>query len=109
MTEIAPLVNLQAQFHVSRLLKLKSLRGDIQQQLLVQLRDRIFQYAQAYTSSERLKVFHQQIEQALEEQITNFIQEAATEASTATIAKNKIISSLFAQRLCRYLDKLVNI
>jgi hypothetical protein len=109
MTEIAPLVNLQAQFHVSRLLKLKSLRGDIQQQLLVQLRDRIFEYAQAYTSAERLQAFNQQIEQALEEQITNFIQEAATEASTATIAKNKITSSLFAQRLCRYLDKLLNI
>lgn len=109
MTEIAPLVNLQAQFHVSRLLKLKSLRGDVQQQLLVQLRDRIFEYGQAYASPERLKAFHQQIEQALEEQIANFIQEAATEASTATIAKNKITSSLFAQRLCRYLDQLVNI
>lgn len=109
MTEIAPIVNLQAQFHVSRLLKLKSLRGDIQQQLLIQLRDRIFEYAQAYTSPERLQTFHQLIEQALEEQISHFIQEAATEASTATIAKNKIISSLFAQRLCRYLDKRLNL
>ncbi|HEY9601963.1 MAG TPA: hypothetical protein V6C85_10160 [Allocoleopsis sp.] len=109
MTEIAPIVNLQAQFHVSRLLKLKSLRGDIQQQLLLQLRDRIFEYAQAYTSPERLQTFHQLIEQALEEQISHFIQEAATEASTATIAKNKIISSLFAQRLCRYLDKRLNL
>jgi hypothetical protein len=104
MTEIAPLVNLQAQFHVSRLLKLKSFRADVQQQLLIQLRDRIFDYAQAYTSLGRLHTFSQQIEQALEEQITNLIHEAATEASTATSAKNKITSSLFAQRLCRYLD-----
>ena len=39
MTEIAKLLNLQAQFHVSRLLKLKDFRADVRQQLLVPLRD----------------------------------------------------------------------
>ena len=104
MTDIAGLVNLQAQFQVTRLLKLKAFRGDVRQQLLVRLRERVFEEAKAYADLERLKSLNQQIEEALDEQITRVIQEAATEASTATTAKNRITSSLFAQRLCRYLD-----
>ena len=104
MTEIAQLVNLQAQFQVTRLLKLKALRADIQQQLLVRLRECVFNQAKAYTNPERLQSLNHQIEEALEEQITKVIEEAATEASTATTARNQITSSLFAQRLCRYID-----
>ncbi len=105
MTEIAPMVNLQAQFHVSRLLKLKSFRADVQQQLLVLLRDRVIDRAKAYTADpERLQILNQQIDEALSEQITKVMEEAATEASTATTARNRIPSSLFAERLCRYLD-----
>jgi len=113
MTEIAPEVNLQAQFHVSRLLQLKSFRADVQQQLLVQLRDlcfaaalryRVFDQAKAYTDPERLQTLNQQIEEALDEQITQVIQEAARSASTATTAKNQTTTSLFAERLCRHLD-----
>ncbi len=113
MTEIAREVNLQAQFHVSRLLQLKSFRADVQQQLLVQLRDlcfaaalryRVFEQAKAYTDPERLQTLNQQIEEALDEQITQVIQEAARSASTATTAKNQTTTSLFAERLCRHLD-----
>lgn len=113
MTEIAPEVNLQAQFHVSRLLQLKSFRADVQQQLLVRLRDlcfaaalryRVFDQAKAYTEPERLQTLNQQIEEALDEQITQVIQEAARSASTATTAKNQTTTSLFAERLCRHLD-----
>ncbi len=105
MGEIAKEVNLQAQFHVSRLLKLKSFRADVQQQFLVLLRDRVIHEAKAYTNSERLQALRQQIEEALDEQVSNLIQEAATEASTATGTKNQTTTtSLFAERLCRYLD-----
>ncbi len=102
MTEIAPLVNLKAQFQVSRLLKLKSFRADIQQQLLVQLRYRVIEEAKAYTSSERLQALSQQIEEAIGEQVSEVIQEAATEAATST--RNQSLTSLFAKRLCLYLD-----
>jgi hypothetical protein len=108
MTEIARVLNLQAQFHVSRLLKLKSFRADVRQQLLVLLRDRVFDRAKTYLSSQRLQSLNQQIEEALDEQITRVIQEAATEASTATGARNQTISSLFTQRLCRHLDARKN-
>jgi hypothetical protein len=104
MTEIAKALHLQAQFQVSRLLKLKAFRADIQQQLLVQLRDRVLEQAKAYTDAKRLQTLNQQIEEALDEQVAKVIQEAEMEASTATTTKNQIASSLFAQRLCRYLD-----
>lgn len=102
MTEIAPIVNLPAQFNVSRLLQLKALCADVQQRLLVLLRDRISAQAKAYTNPER----HQLIEEALEEQITVLIQEARKEASTPTNAKRHNTKSLFSRRLCRLLKDM---
>lgn len=105
MGDIAKAVNLQAQFHVSRLLQLKSFRADIQQQFFVLLRDRVIEQAKIYTDPERLNALSKQLEEALDEQVTQLIQEAATEASTATGTKNQTTStSLFAERLCLYLD-----
>jgi hypothetical protein len=107
MGEIAKQVNLNAQFHVSRLLKLKSFRADIQQQFLILLRDRVINTAKVYTDPERLQSLSQQIEEALEEQVTKVIEDAATEASIPTGTKNKTRStSLFSERLCRYLDRM---
>ncbi|MBF2020049.1 MAG: hypothetical protein IGR93_08100 [Hydrococcus sp. C42_A2020_068] len=97
MGEIAPVVGLQAQYQVSRLLKLKEFRADIRQQMLKDLRDRTLETAMTYTHPDRL----QKVEAALDEQIAATIEEAETEAS---IAKNRSSSSLFAQRLCRHLE-----
>lgn len=105
MGEIAKAVNLQAQFHVSRLLKLKAFRADIQQEFLALLRTRVTNQAKAYCDPERLQALNHQIQEALDEQVTRIMQEAATEASTATGTKKQTLStSLFAERLCRYLD-----
>ncbi|MEW6498362.1 MAG: hypothetical protein AB1589_38555, partial [Cyanobacteriota bacterium] len=105
MGEIAKEIDVPAQFHVSRLLQLKSFRADVQREFLVLLRDRAINVAKTYTDPERLQTLSQQIEEALDEQVTQVIQEAATEASTATGAKNRTTAtSLFAERLCRYLD-----
>lgn len=107
MGEIAKQVNLNAQFHVSRLLQLKSFRTDIQQQFLILLRDRVINVAKVYTDPERFQSLSQQIEQALQEQVTQVIEDAATEASTPTCTKNQTLStSLFSERLCHYLDKI---
>lgn len=106
MGEIAKAVNLNAQYQVSRLLKLKAFRADVQQQFLVLLCDRVIKEAKAYTDSERLQALSQQIAEALNEQVTQVIQKAAAEASTPTSTKNKTpTTSLFAERLCRYLDQ----
>ncbi len=104
MGEIAKEVNLKAQYAVAKLLKLKSFRADVRQQLLVRLRDRVIEQAQAYTDPERLQALSQQIEEALNEQVATLIQEAAAEASRPTDVKKKTPTSLFTKRLCRYLD-----
>jgi hypothetical protein len=101
MGEIAPLVGLQAQYQVTRLLKLKEFRADIRQQMLQALRDRTLEKARAYADPNHLQRLDQQVEVALNEQITAVMQEAETEAS---VAKNRSSSSLLAQRLCRHLD-----
>ncbi len=117
MGEIAKIVNLQAQFQVSRLLQLKSFRADVQQQLLVLLRElcfsaalryRLSNEAKAYSDPQRLQTLNQQIEEALEEQVSRMLEEAATEASTATFTKNIATSSLFSERLCCHLDTRKN-
>lgn len=99
MTEIAPLVDLAAQYHVTRLLQLKDLRADVRRKLLGLLRDRVVDQAQAYANPERL----QTIDEAIDEDITRVIQESQTEASTPNTNK-QITKSLFAKRLCRLLD-----
>ena len=104
MAEIAIKVGLQAQYQVTRLLKLKSFRADIRYQLLEMLRDRIFTAAKSYISPEQLEKQDKQIEEALDEQINAVIQEAETEAS---MAKKYSVSSLFSQKLCGYLDKMI--
>ena len=101
MGEIAPLVNLNAQYQVTRLLKLKEFRADIRQKMLQQLRDLTLAKATNYVTLRQLKQLEQKIETALDEQIGELIKEAETEASIADI---KTPSSLLVQHLCRYLD-----
>jgi hypothetical protein len=74
MGEIAKEVNLQAQYHVSRLLNLKSFRADVQQECLVLLRDRVMEEAKAYTNPERLQAFRNQIEEALNKDVVTSIE-----------------------------------
>ncbi|HLO49041.1 MAG TPA: hypothetical protein VK211_11550 [Kamptonema sp.] len=106
MGEIAPVVGLQAQYQVTRLLKLKSFRAEIRHQLLAMLRDRILEAAKSYIDPQQLLTQDKQIESALSEQINTVIQEAETEASTA---KKQSTSSIFSQKICSYLDRIIQI
>jgi len=109
MSDIARNFNYKGQFQISRLLKLKVLRADIQRELLVYLSDRILEKAQRYTDVQRLQTVHHQIQEAIAEQVTKVIEDAATEASTATHERHQKTPSLFAKRLCHYLDNRSNI
>lgn len=100
MTEIAKSVGLQAQYQVTRLMQLKNFRSDIRQQMLNKLRHQIKEMAVVYTDPDLLRQQDLQIEIALDEQVTTLIEQAETEASTA---KNRPLTSSFAQSLCRYL------
>lgn len=104
MTEIAPQVNLKAQYQVSRLLKLKDLRADIRHQILIDLRDRVLEQAKVYTDPHRLRQLNGQLDTVLEEQVEEVIREAAAEAS---VPRNRPVRSLYARRLCQDLDQRI--
>jgi hypothetical protein len=65
------------------------------------LRDRVLARAKLYVDSERLQFLDSQIETALDEQIMAIVKEEAAETS---INKNRPTRSLYARRLCHYLD-----
>ncbi|MBE9215552.1 hypothetical protein IQ247_23280 [Plectonema cf. radiosum LEGE 06105] len=106
MNQIAPQINLRKQYEVTRLLKLNELRADIRQKLLLMLRDRVLDTAKLFADSERLQNLDRQLELILDEQISGIIQEA--ESETKNPVRNQPLRSLFARRLCRYLDRKNN-
>ncbi|MGD1918637.1 MAG: hypothetical protein ACFCAD_06970 [Pleurocapsa sp.] len=100
MSAIAPKVELQAQYQVTRLLKLKELRIDIRHQMLQLMKD----WTMAQTKLEDLASLKQresEIELALGEQIDLVLNEAEKEASVADSTQ-----SILAKRICEYLDRL---
>jgi hypothetical protein len=105
MTAIATEIGLQAQYQVTRLLKLKDFRSDIQQKMLQELRQQIVVLAATYTDPEQLIKQENQIEIALAEQVNSVISQAESEASTA---KNQALTSILAQYICCYLDSQEN-
>ena len=95
MKEIAKKIGLTRQDQVSRLLNLKSLRQDVQQRLLVTLKEEVIQLACYYTDLLQLK----RLEQALAAEINRIMEEAEREMNTPNSSRN----SLFTRRLCRHL------
>jgi hypothetical protein len=100
MGEIAPQIGLQAQYQVTRFLKLKEFRSEIRQLMLKDLPALIRGMAANYTDPDWLLQREQQIEAALNERVDALMQMAQTEVS---LAERRSPSSLFAQHLCRYL------
>ncbi len=105
MSEIASNIGFKAQYQVTRLMQLKNFRSDIRQQILQDLRPQILEMATNYTNPAQLCQKEQQVERALEEQVTSLVEEDKTEAS---MARNQPLKSIFAQSLCRYLDQREN-
>jgi predicted RNase H-like nuclease len=101
MGEIAPQIGLVAQYQVSRFLKLKEFRADIRRELLIELRNKVLALAKIYSDSTQLQNLDRQLEELLTEQIVELIREAETEAK---IPQARPIRSLYARRLCNYLD-----
>lgn len=101
MGEIAPQIGLQAQFQVTRLMKLKEFRANVRSNLLQRLFDSILDQAKRYTDPNYLQTLNQTLEAVLDEQISTLIHQAETEAA---VAKQRPLKSLFARRLCHYLD-----
>lgn len=104
MGEIASAIGFQAQYQVTRLLKLKEFRADVRQKMLEFLRDRVLNQAKIYVDPERLQSLDSQVELALDEKISEIIQEATDEASNP----NRCSQSRFSQRLCKQLKAIAD-
>lgn len=105
MGEIASAIGFQAQYQVTRLLKLKEFRADVRQKMLESLRSRILNQAKIYVDPERLQSLDAQLEIALDEKIYEVIEEATDEASNP----NRSAKSRFSQRLCKQLKKILDV
>lgn len=105
MTAIAAQVGLRAQDAVTRFLKLKDFRADVRQELLIILCNSVMELAKNYSHPDNLQNLEEKIKIALNEQIDHVIETAAIQAQTA---KNITVkTSIFNQRLCRYLDHII--
>jgi len=101
MSAIAPQVELEAQYQVTRLLKLKELRVDIRHHMLQTMQEWTVAQAQAKLASlTSLKQREQEIASALEQQIDLVVDEAEREVSIADSTQ-----SILAKRICDYLDR----
>ncbi len=103
MGEIAAQVGLKAQFEVTRLLKLKEFRADVRHYLLQTLQSKVRDLAAEHIDIERLIALDSEIATALTEQIDLLLRDAESEAKTV---KSHSTETLFAHRLCLYLDNL---
>lgn len=101
MSDIAAALGLNAQYQVTRLLKLKDFRADVRHLLLLRLGDRLRTLAASFTSPDQIHEADAQIEAALAERIDALMTTAEAEASTARPCP---MTNLFAQRLCRHLQ-----
>lgn len=101
MAEIAKQLKLRAQDAVTRLLKLKNFRADVQQQMLILLRNIVKDKARVYSSTENLQKLENQITIAINEQIGKVIEDAEIQSR---YAKNVLTKSIFIDKLCNYLE-----
>ena len=99
MSEIAPIIGLQAQYQVTRLLKLKELRADIRHKMLQLMGDWILIQTK-FEDPKLLKQREQEIEAALGEQIDLVLEEAEKEVSIADSTQ-----SILAKHICDYLHR----
>lgn len=101
MTEIANHIGLKAQFEVSRLLKLKEFRADVRHWMLSYLKEGVAALAKEFIEADQLQNRDAQIEAALNQQIEDVIGSDEKQANTP---KSYVTTSLFAQKLCEFLD-----
>ncbi len=101
MNEIAEQLGMRAQYTVTKLLKLKELRTDVQQEMLIILKDSLKEQAKKYADMETLNKLDEQLTIFLSSEISKIIENAESQSRTA---KNYLKTDIFAERLCEYLD-----
>ena len=97
MTAIAAEVGLEKQFQVTRLMKLKELREEVQHRMITLLKRYVAEQASKFVSVEQLQAFEGQIETALGEQVQALVDEDAAQAQSP---KGFGKGSRFARSIC---------
>ncbi|MEB3295556.1 MAG: hypothetical protein VKJ24_20575 [Synechococcales bacterium] len=106
MGDIAPAIGLKRQDDVSRLLQLKTFRGDVRNLVLHQIKTFMKEKGSYFIDPDRLVQVAHRVDAALESQIDDVIAAAQKEATTA---KEYIQPSLFTQKLCTYLHQIMTV
>jgi DNA-binding transcriptional regulator GbsR (MarR family) len=101
MKEIAQKLGMRAQDAVTKLLKLKELRSDVQQEMLIILKDSVKEKAKLYADIKALNKLDEQLTIVLASEISKIIENAESQSRTA---KNYLKTDIFAEFLCEYLD-----
>ncbi len=104
MTEIAACIGLQAQYQVSRLLKLKQLRETVSRYTLELLSEQVAELAKAYAEAQSLKASYQAMQAVIAAELEEVMQEAASEVEVKQ--RSAAPRSLFARSLCTCLQAL---
>jgi hypothetical protein len=97
MTAIASEVGLEKQFQVTRLMKLKELREEVQHRMIVLLKRYVAEQAAQFVSVEQLQALDGKIEAALAEQVQALVDEDAAQAQSP---KGYGKGSRFARSIC---------
>ncbi|HEY9640582.1 MAG TPA: hypothetical protein V6C57_08860 [Coleofasciculaceae cyanobacterium] len=100
MREIAPAVNLQQQYQVTRLLDRKQLEADIRHASLLELRHRVEELAKYYVDLTQLETLDAKLDAALQAHLDEIFTASANAASIG----NRPLDSIFFRQLCHYLD-----
>jgi hypothetical protein len=100
MSEIASQLELNGQYSVSRLLKLKEFRSDVRHWMLEHLKQYVRDLALTYIAPDRLQHLDTQLEAVLSEQIAVALEEAPKKAATP---KGYASCSLLTSTLCHHL------
>jgi hypothetical protein len=103
MSEIATGIGLEAQYQVTRLLKLKELRSDIRREILGALRDKVIGLVKFYADPSQLCGLEQKLEVILQELVEEEMERAEAESIKS---KGIPLRSRFAVKLCKYLQKV---
>ncbi|MBD2358121.1 hypothetical protein H6G41_26510 [Tolypothrix sp. FACHB-123] len=101
MKEIAEFLGLRAQDSVTKLLKLKDLRTDVQQEMLVILKDSLKEKAKVYVDIQALKNLDERLTSFLFEEISQMLENSEIQSRTM---KNHLKADIFAERLCEYIQ-----
>jgi hypothetical protein len=100
MAEIASEIGLEAQYQVTRLLKLKELRSDIRREILGILREEVIGLVKFYADPSQLSDLDQKLDVILQELVEEEMECAEVESIKS---KGIPLRSRFAVRLCKYL------